>query len=302
MLGKLGPGYQRALLTAGDALCVSRSGVLHMCLFLACALCSPAGLAQSRQAQSEQQLINWYYGAVFGTGIYRSGDRTVSVLQIPFSHELQRLNTEHAGIKLTAPVSFGFYDFRFDELIDGTTPHSVSTASLFPGIEVEVPVTYNWTLKPYASAGYAWELSGPESATIYALGLKSRVGLPIGLDAELSLGNQLTLSGYKPAGSPNQPLGLFVAGLNLEIPSRLKLFGRGTHIGCHLIYYHYFKRMPFPRSDDVENSIFEEGEFALSLATSTPVPFKLFDLDRIGLAFRVGGGVQAVRLFFNLPY
>jgi hypothetical protein len=280
-----------------------RSGSLFQgCLLLGCVLFAPAATAQSRQAGNEAQLINWYYGAVFGTGVYQSGDRTVSVLQIPFSHELQRLTTERPGIQLTAPLSFGFYDFRFNELVDGTTPHSVSTASLFPGIEVDVPVTYNWNLKPYFSAGYAWELSGPESATIYALGLKSRVGLPIGLDAELSLGNQVTLSGYKPAGSPNQPLGLFVAGLNLEVPSRLKLFGRQAHVGYHLIYYHYFKRMPFPRSDDVDNSIFDEGEFALSLATSAPVQFKLFDLDRVGLAFRVGGGVQAVRLFFNLPY
>jgi len=29
---------------------------------------------------------------------------------------------------------------------------------------------------------------------------------------------------------------------------------------------------------------------------------RLFDLDRIGLAFQAGGGVQAVRLFFSLPY
>jgi hypothetical protein len=239
---------------------------------------------------------------VFGTGVYRSGDRTVSVLQIPFSHDLQLRNEEQWGLKLTAPVTFGSYDFRFDQLAGGTVPHSLNTMSVFPGVELDVPVTSNWTVKPYVNAGYAWGLSGSQSATLYSAGMKSVVALPIGRDSELSLGNQLTMAGYKPSGGVNQPLGLFVAGLNLEIPTRFQLFEHETKVGYHFIYYYYFSRLRFPRSDNADNKISEEGEFAISLATTTPISLKLFDLDRIGLAFRAGGGVQAVRLFFSLPY
>jgi hypothetical protein len=259
-------------------------------------------LAQSRQATSENQLIDWYYAAVFGTGVYKSGDRTVSVLQIPFSHSLQAREDEQYGIKLTLPVSFGFYDFRFNELLDGDTPHSVSTASVFPGIEFDIPVTSNWTVKPYTNVGYAWELAGPNWAWIYDLGVKSLVGLPIGHDSQISLGNQLTLSGYKPSTGAYQPLGVFVAGLNLEIPTQLQFYDQNVRIGYHLIYYYYFSRLKYAISENINNKISEQGEFAISLSTPKPVDFKLFDLDRIGLAFRAGGGVQAVRLFFNLPY
>ena len=257
---------------------------------------------QTREATNEQQLINWYYAAVFGTGVYKSGDRVVSVLQIPFSHDLQLRNEDQWGVKFTVPLSFGFYDFTFDELLDGQVPHSVSTASIFPGIELDVPVTSNWMVKPYASVGYAWEISGTQEATIYGAGLKSVVTLPIGKNSQLSLGNQLTMSGYKPAGGTNQPMGVFVAGLNLEIPTGYELFGHPTKIGYHLIYYNYFNRLRFPTAGNVENKISEQGEIAISLATTTPVDFRLFDLDRIGLAFQAGGGVQAVRLFFSLPY
>ena len=261
-----------------------------------------ASAQQARQATSEEQLINWYYAAVFGTGVYRSGDRTVSVLQIPFSHELRPLTEEHSGIKLTFPVSFGFYDFRFDEFLDGATPHSLSTAIIFPGIEMDVRMASNWMLKPYASVGYGWELSGNGSATLYAIGVKSRVGLPIGGDAELSLGNQLTLSGYRPDGQANQPLGLFIAGLNLEVPTRFRLFDRAMTLGYHLIYYQYFSRLRDPRADNVDNTISEQGEIGISLLARKPISLELFDLERVGIAFRVGDGIQAVRLFFNLPY
>jgi hypothetical protein len=262
---------------------------------------SPAA-AQTRAAQSEEQLLNWYYGAVFGTGVYRTGDRTVSVLQIPFSHEFQPRTGEQYGLKLNVPVSFGFYDFRFDELLDGQTPHSVSTVSVFPGIEFGIPVADNWLLTPYANAGRGWELSGSDSAWIYAAGVKSRLSHSIGSDSVLSLGNQLTFSGYRPDGAPNQPLGLFVVGLNLEIPTNLELWDHPTRVGYHLIYYYYFSRLPYPRSDNVNNKISEEGEIGISLYAPKPISMKLFDLDRVGLAFRVGGGIQAVRLFFSLPY
>jgi len=41
------------------------------------------------ETQSELELLNWYYSAVFGTGVYTAGDRTVSVLQIPFAQQLK---------------------------------------------------------------------------------------------------------------------------------------------------------------------------------------------------------------------
>jgi hypothetical protein len=258
--------------------------------------------AQTRSAQSEQQLLNWYYGAVFGTGVYRSGDRTVSVVQIPFGHEFQPRTDEQYGIKLTVPVSFGFYDFEFDELLNGQTPRSVSTVSVFPGIELSFKAADNWLLTPYANAGKGWEISGSQEAWIYAVGIKSRVWHSIGSDSELSLGNQLTLSGYRPEGQANQPLGLFVAGLNLETPIGWQPWGHPTRIGYHLIYYYYFSRLAYPLSDNLNNKISEEGEIGISLSTPKPLSLALFDLDRIGLAFRVGSGLQAVRLFFSLPY
>ena len=39
------------------------------------------------------------------------------------------------GQKLTLPVSFGFYDFNFDAILEGEPPHSISTVSEFPRIE-----------------------------------------------------------------------------------------------------------------------------------------------------------------------
>jgi len=263
---------------------------------------SGAQTPTTQQASSEQQLINWYYGAVFGTGVYRAGDRTVSVLQIPFAHELQEPNDEQWGVRVTAPISFGFYDFTFNQLVTGETPQSVGTVSLFPGIETQIPVMSNWRLKPYANVGRGWDFSGGDAAWIYATGVRSLFGVPLGSESEVSLGNQLTLAGYRQDGGVNQPMGVFVAGLNLETPSGATIQDRPALFGVHLIYYYYFKRLRFPTANDVQNKVEEQTEVAVSMSVREPVSFGLFDLDRIGLGYRFGGGVQGISLFFNLPY
>jgi hypothetical protein len=206
------------------------------------------------------------------------------------------------GLKLVVPVSFGVYDFHFDQLLNGETPKSVGTLSIFPGVEAEVPVGSNWMVKPYANLGWGWDLSGGGGALLYAGGVKSLVWMPIGKDSRLSLGNQLTLSGYSPEGAANQPLGVFVAGLNLETPTQVTVSGRPIIVGGHLIYYYFFNRLRFPTNNDVENKISEQGEIAFSLSVRKALDFELFDLDRIGIGYQFGGGIQGVRLFFSLPY
>lgn len=262
-----------------------------------------AAYAQTtRQATSEQELINWYYSAVFGTGVYKSGDRVVSVLQIPFGQQLRPLTEDQWGLRLVVPVSFGFYNFRFNQLVDGETPQNLGTVSIFPGIEAQIPVTSNWRVNPYTNVGWGEDLTGAGGALLYAGGVKSLVWAPIGKNSQISLGNQLTLAGYSPEGVANQTMGVFVAGVNLETPSEVKVLDRPVIVGGHLIYYYYFKRLRFPTANDVQNKIDEQGEIAFSLSVKKAIDFSLFNLDRIGLGYRFGGGVQGISLFFSLPY
>jgi hypothetical protein len=278
--------------------------------FLSLLILCAAGLAVSMScnaqpaegANSQNELIDWYYAAFFGTGAYRSGDRTVSVLQIPFSREVQPVAADHAGVRLALPISLGFYDFKFDELLGGDSPHRLSTISVLPGIEFEHAVTPSWTLKPYASLGRGWETSGDASAWIYATGIKSRIAMSVGEEVEWSLGNQLTFLGYKPSEAPRQSLGLLVTGLNISLPNRLNLWERSASIDYHLIHYYYFNPMNFATRNNTDNTISTQSEFGVSLKTHKPISLKLFDIDRIGVAYRIGGGVQGIRLLFSLPY
>jgi hypothetical protein len=281
-----------------------RFAVLLLALAGTCA--SASGAPTSRQAQSPEELINWYYAGVFGTGIYTAGDRTVGVVQIPFAYTWQPASAEHWGVKFTLPVSFGFYGFELSDIAEGQLPKSVSTASILPGVELEMQVLENWRLQPFVAFGKGWELDNGQSALLYHAGVKSQLTFPLGR-GRFMLGNTVSYAGYSTEATGNQPMSRIITGLNFSFPTNGTVADRPVDFGIHLIHYLYATQLRFPLVSDVDNKTRNEFEVAFSLTTQRPFAFgafgqSLFDLDRVGLAFRVGADVVGIRLFFSLPY
>ncbi len=267
---------------------------------IACAILPAHG--QTRAVQDKQDLINWYYSASFGTGVYTAGDRSVAVVQLPISHVLHPAGEGRYGLRLKVPVTFGFYDYNFDDVFGGDLPQRVSTVSVMPGLEWEVPLSRRWTLKPYFSGGIGQELSGRESALIYDFGVKSRYVIGEDKGVEFALVNSLTAAGYRPRGGPAQPFGVLAVGLDLVIPTNRVLFGRDAFIGFTPIYYYYFNELRFAEFSDADNRLREQFELAISLMSRKPWTLKYFDVDRVGLAIRSSNEVFGVSLFTSLPF
>ena len=261
-----------------------------------------AAQAQTRSVEDDQDLINWYYSAIYGTGIYTTGDRTVGVLQIPVSHTLRESSDDQWGLRLTLPVSFGFYDFSFDAVIEDGLPDRINTLSFVPGLEFEKRIVPRWLLKPYVSVGAGWELGGDESAVIYDAGLRSRFRMGEHRETVLSLVNRLSLAGYYPSGGHHEPLGMFAIGVDVEVPAGGALFGRPVVLSILPIYYYYFRRLRFSEFDDVDNKIHEETELAVSVLAKQPFTVLGMNVDRVGVAVRYNAEVRGFRIFTTLPF
>lgn len=258
--------------------------------------------AQTRSVEDDQDLINWYYSATYGTGIYTAGDRTVGVLQIPLSHTLRESSDDQWGLRLTLPLSFGFYDFSFDSVIEDGLPDRINTLSFVPGLEFEKRIVPRWLLKPYISVGAGWELGGDESAVIYDAGLRSRFRMGEHRETVLSLVNRLSLAGYYPSGGHHEPLGMFAIGMDVEIPTGGALFGRSVVLSILPIYYYYFSRLNFSEFDDADNKIHEEAELAVSVLAEQPLTVLGMNVNRVGVAVRYNVDVRGIRIFTTLPF
>lgn len=266
------------------------------------ALVVTAAQAQTRAVQEQKELINWYYAATFGTGVYTAGDRSVAVVQLPISHVIRPVGEGRSGLQLKVPVTFGFYDYSFDDAFTGDFPEQVSTVSVMPGLEWEIPLSRRWIVKPYFSGGFGQELSGKESALIYDFGIKSRFLLGEDKGVEFALVTALTAAGYQPRGGPREPFGVFAVGIDLVIPSNLILFDRPLFFGLTPIYSKYFSRLNFAEFNDADNQLREQFEVDFSILSRRPWTLKYFDVDRVGLAIRSSNQVFGVSLFTSLPF
>lgn len=268
-------------------------------------LAAPVAQAQQVQprfVQDRGELVNWYYAATFGTGVYTSGDRTVAVLQLPFSHTLREPGEDRWGLRLILPVSVGFYDYSFDDVLNQDLPRSLNTLSFVPGLELEKQITSRWRLKPYVSAGGGWELDGAEHAWIYDIGLRSRFLLGEDKGVEFTMVNRLSLAGYDANEGPRQPLSYFAIGLDITVPTQVEFQGRNLVLGMTPAYYHYFRRLRYSEFDAPDNSIAEEFELAISAFTRRPFSVLGIEVDRVGFAVRGGESVTGYRLFTSLPF
>ncbi len=261
----------------------------------------PTGHAQLGAVDPEN-VVDWYYAPLFGTGIYASGSRSIAVLQLQFPHVLRETTDEQWGLKFTLPVSIGFYDYDLNKAIGRSLPSGVGTLSVVPQLEWEIPLTRRWTLKPYAGAGLGIEISGDEKATIYDFGVRSRFLLSTARGTEIALLNRLTTAGYRVSGGATNTLGFLATGLDFQFPTGMTLTGQALRLSFTPTHYYYFGRLDFPQFNNRESRLREEFELAFSLSTREPLPIPYLPIDRIGVALRQGGGVTGIRIFTSLPF
>ncbi|MFN0039377.1 MAG: hypothetical protein ACKVP2_07700 [Burkholderiales bacterium] len=290
----------------GDRILRFRIPRLASALWMLAALLAAApALAQQvqpRYVQEREELANWYYAATFGTGVYTTGDRTVAVLQLPLSYTLREPEEDRWGFRITLPVSIGFYDYQFDDILDEGLPNALNTLSFVPGLELEKQITARWRLKPYISAGAGWELDGDGYAWIYDVGLRSRFLIGEDKGVELALVNRLAVAGYDANDGSRQPLGYLAIGLDFVVPAHAEVLGRPVIIGITPAYYYYFRRIHYAELNEPDNTIGEEFELALSVLTRRPFSIAGIEVDRIGIAVSAGEGITAYRLFTSLPF
>ena len=265
-----------------------------------------SGVAVARNPSDH--FVHWGYSAYFGTGWYQVGDaQDVFVLRPaprwrwgqPGIDDDGRRNL---GIEFRLPVTFGLNQLNADELSDILDSDNFGTVSVTPGIEVEIPITERWSLKPLAYLGWGTELNDPQSAWIYWAGLKSRYRLGNG-KLNWSLVNSLEYIGYTPTDGPSSDAVPVMAGLEFQWPMGDKrLGGQPLYLDWHATYRAYLDNLNFVFGGGSTTKIADEWELGLAFSKGEG-KLKLwhFELDRIGLAYRFSssGAFEGVSLVFT---
>ena len=263
---------------------------------------TPAFSQQVREEDPEN-LLNYAYSTIAGSGWYKVGDRRVAILDIPFGVQM-RDNQEltRVGIRLLLPVALGFNNF--DTSAPFPESDDVSTVSFTPGIEVEIPIGDTWLLRPFGQLGYASDLDSSESATIYTAGMKARHQFaPLAPNhTGITLGGKMLVAGYQPDNANPDDLGLLAFGFDVQLPMRWQFANRLNYLALSVYGTYYFSEAEFANFIDDTDKVRNDVTVALALGGRPSFEVLGVEFDRIGIGYKRGDGIRAITLVTEFPF
>lgn len=256
---------------------------------------------EAAEAPLTSELFNWYYATAFGTGAYRIGDQTVTVLSVPITYTLRQPSEEKWGMRLTFPVTAALVNFHYQEFEFFDT--RVAGMSILPGAEFLIPLEPHWMLRTFVGVGYGTEFQAETGATIYQAGVTTAYHIPALAYPKVSLGAKLIYAGYVSDDGGGLPLSGFSLGLGSAFPLDSSWDGHRLSIGLQLVGTGYFDDLEFLVPGSGVREIRSEYEIGLSLNVDPPVTILGATFDRLGLGYRRGaGGLQGIHLITEFPF
>ena len=223
----------------------------------------------------------------------------MQIYRLPFSYEFRAADEDKFGIELTLPVTFGFYDFKLQDVAGAELPSSIDSLSFVPGLTLSFLVRPAWRLEPYIEAGISQTQDSETTATVYSGGLRSFYTFGRSAVAWL-LYNDLTYAGVDFRG--DTVADDFVR-MQTAVTAR-RPFTR-TSKGDYLLYAMQEFYLDQPRG--VVESTGPHGnsvQYEVGITFGTVEPLKIWHipLPRVGIGYRFGPNVEVFRLVLGSPF
>jgi hypothetical protein len=268
------------------------------------ALLSLPGRAEAQAGnQNRTVTVNYVYASQIGIGGYDLSGLSVQVFTLPLAHTFDLGSEGGWRLKLKLPVELGVYEFHANDT-DGTRISIRQQAlAIVPGLELQIPLGPQWTLKPFADFGVGKLLQAPGTpAYIFSTGIKSAYTVRRGVYA-FTIGNGLLFAGDASFGRADlEDYWAIENGIEIRRPLGLEFRGVEPDLGVYAIYYYYPKPLVFTRFLEDPLKISNQGEIGFSLGSASRLDLPVVGNPRIGVGYVFGGGLSVLRVSFGFPF
>ncbi|MFH1983100.1 MAG: hypothetical protein ABIL58_14755 [Pseudomonadota bacterium] len=246
--------------------------------------------------------VNYVYAAQLGIGGYDVGGLSVQVFTLTLSHTVPIGDGDRWRLKLKAPISLGLYSFRGND--EDGTPIAVDqqTLALLPGLELQIPISDDWTLKPFADLGAGRALeSNTSTAVIYTTGITSLYRKRWGA-FDVAMGNGLFIAGNGTGANELSTYSAIENGVEVRHPLGWHVGGFMADLGVMAIYYYYPKALEFSRF--LQDPLMVRNQLELGFSIGSAGPLTLFGATnpQIGASTIFGDGLTVFRFNFGFPF
>ena len=260
----------------------------------------PLLMLAADRAAFAAELSDFVYANYLGSGLYSAAGRDVGVLAIPFSAPEPVYQRDNLQVMVNIPVTFGFFDFSTGSPLPPGIPERLDTLTVVPSVNFEYQMNDSWKLIPFVDVGFGKNFSDGSNVAIYAGGLRSNLSFTIAGRAA-RLGNRLLYAGYTDT---DNPLNSFDTGVEVTQPLKGALFGKKLNLSLYAVNYLYLQNLQFVSyaSGVPSANVAMQNEIGITFGLGRGIDRPTLKIPRIGIGYRVGGEVSAVRIVFGAPF
>lgn len=239
------------------------------------------------------------FGSYLGTGVYRAAQQNATVVSIPLNFDLLQDDSSQTWLRL--PLSFGFFDYLAEDITEGELPSSVGTMTITPGAEHHWQATINTRMEAYLDMGFGTNFKSNTNVAILASGVSTLYDFSLGGEESVWV-SRLRFAGYSErAFALTDQFAVLQTGIDIGLSPRWQWWNIQLQPRLFAVGYWYFNKLDF--SQDAEDELIVSGsyEFGSMFAFSKPLGREQIGIDRIGISYRTGDGLNIWRLLFNFP-
>lgn len=287
-------------------------------------------LAQADQPGRQIDVaVNYVYAAQLGFGTYHVGGLAVNVYSLPLAYTLRDVVLDWR-LKVEFPILYGGYSFRKSVVVEELDDQRVKvladqrTLSAEPKLKLEIPILEPWTVSLVGAWGFGssfdTEISYrlPDGRRIrdrqaeqdvwyytYQVGVSSLLQHRIDR-LTLGLGNAFIYAGTAnlERGANAQAYGALETGVEARHPLGFDINSYEADASLFFIWYWFTPSLEFTRVEKRSLQVDNVYEIGLSTGADPGTPFDIPVLGnpRIGISYRVGNDLDALRVNFGFPF
>lgn len=307
--------------TAGRALALGVLAVL-----VAVTIEARAVRAQDVLPDNLDVSVNYVYAAQLGFGGYRVGGLNASVYSLPIAFTLRDVFQDWR-LRVSLPVLFGDYDFAGSFEYQGQRIRITAdqnTLSLEPKLRLEIPVLEPWTMSLIGAWGFGATFDTKVTSRVdggprmrepdaendiwyytYQVGISSLLQESVERWT-FSLGNAFIYAGTSDLESHTnvEAYGAIETGVEARHPLGFRISKYEPDASLFFIWYYFTPSLEFTRFGQATLEVDNIYEIGLTFGADQATPFQLplLGSPRIGVSYRVGNDLDAVRVNFGFPF
>ncbi len=255
-----------------------------------------AGQSRAEEAADFGAPINYIYANYFGSGIYETSTRSVTVINLPSRYQLSSENG--SALFLRYSLAVGFFDLDYQGIHDLDLPNNFDTLSFTLGLEYQFLQSDQNQIIPYLDLGVGRNYSYGENTLLYSTGVSDLYTFA----GKHLWATRLVVAGYQSLDYEDESsYASLETGVDLHTPWQPTVLNKALFTTVYGAGYWYFDALHFRMPHKAPEKVTQSFEVGVTVGLQKPIDAYLFEFTRLGIGYRFSKNITAWRLVFGLP-